>query len=75
MEPIAYVYRDPEQMLQVYINEFDDATLDALEQEGKLFYAQYESGRFRQVSRGEIVNPSKAYTETFSFMKKEDEDS
>ena len=74
MEPIAFVYRDPEQTMQVYINEFDDAKLDWLEKAGKLFFAEYENGKFKQVSRGEVVNPNKSYTGEFHFMQKEEQE-
>lgn len=74
MEPIAFVYRDPEQTMQVYINEFDDAELDRLEKAGKLFFAEYENGRFKQVSRGEVVNLNKSYTGEFNFMQKEEQE-
>ena len=60
---IAHVYRNPDQTRQTYINEYDEAELDRLEAEGMLFYAEYESGRFRQ----EVVNPTPTQTETFYF--------
>ena len=44
-----------------------EAELDRLEAEGMLFYAEYESGRFRQVTRAEVVNPTPTQTETFYF--------
>ena len=64
---IAHVYKDPGQTWQIYINEYDEEELDRLEAEGMLFYAEYESGRFRQVTRAEVVNPSPARTGTFRF--------
>ena len=54
---IAHVYRNPDQTQQTYINEYDEAELDRLETEGMLFFAEYESGRFRQVTRGEGSKP------------------
>ena len=48
-------------------NEQLQAELDRLEAEGMLFYAEYESGRFRQVTRAEVVNPTPTQTETFYF--------
>ncbi len=64
---IAHVYRNPDQTHQTYINEYDEAELDRLETEGMLFFAEYESGGFRQVTREEVVNPTPAKTETFYF--------
>ena len=40
MKPIAFVYRDQMQSMQVYINEFEEAELDRLEEEGMLFFAE-----------------------------------
>lgn len=74
VEPVAFVYRNPEQTVQAYINEFDDAELDRLEKAGKLFFAEYANGRFKQVSRGEVVNPNKSYTGEFHFMQKEEQE-
>ena len=34
MKPVAFVYRDQEQIMQVYINEFEEEELDRLEEEG-----------------------------------------
>ena len=48
---IAHVYRNPDQTQQTYINEYDEAELDRLEAEGMLFFAEYERGGFRQVTR------------------------
>ena len=42
MKPVAFVYRDQEQIMQVYINEFEEEELDRLEEEGMLFFAEYE---------------------------------
>lgn len=72
MAVIAHVYRDATQTRQVYINEYDDAELDRLEAEGVLFFAEYESGRFRQVSRSEVVNPNPGHTGTFQIYRKEE---
>ncbi len=72
-EIVAFVYRDPEQTVQTYINEFDEAELDRLEAEGKLFYAEYASGRYRRVSRSAVVNPNKSYTGEFNLSQKEEQ--
>ena len=58
MKPVAFVYRDQEQIMQVYINEFEEEELDRLEEEGMLFFAEYPGGHFRRVSRGEVVTGS-----------------
>ena len=72
MKPVAFVYRDQEQIMQVYINEFEEEGLDRLEEEGMLFFAEYPGGHFRRVSRGEVVNPNPSYTGTVRIYQKED---
>ena len=48
LKPVAFVYRDQEQIMQVYINEFEEEELDRLEEEGMLFFAEYPGGHFRR---------------------------
>lgn len=73
MTPVAYVYRDKEQKRQVYINEFNKEELDRLDAEGYLFFAEYASGRYRRVTREQVVDPYPSGTGTIQLYQNREE--
>ena len=70
MKPVAFVYRDQEQIMQVYINEFEEEELDRLEEEGMLFFAEYPGGHFRRFPEGKWSIPIPAIWEPSVFIRR-----
>ena len=72
MKPVAFVYRDQEQIMQVYINEFEEEELDRLEEEGMLFFAEYPGRAFPPGFQRGSGQSNPSYTGTVRIYQKED---